>query len=341
MPVSPVVTDALRDALALVGDRSTSPVEWRSQAVRVDTQVVAPLMLPAPSVDICEVQIAVPGHPPVRLRLYKPSGIEPKAAFLTFFGGAFRQGGLDYRSTDTLNRSRAAEAGILVAAVDYALAPEHPYPTALRQGQAALRWLKENSRDLDIDPTRIAIGGQSAGGNLAASVALANRRADGIPLALQLLEVPVLDLTGDHFQTEAVTELGIPGHLVEQDLMEMAALYLGGADPREETASPLLSVSLAGMPPAHVFTADLDVLRGDGQAYVEALQSAGVSAKEHRYAGMDHGSLFYTKDLPQARAWNDAVIDILRGLRDASNEPQPGDSQRIIEPRSKHFDSQL
>lgn len=314
MPVSPVITGALRDSFELIGTRANSPDGWRAQALRVDTQVVAPLMLSAPDVDIRDLQIPVPCQTPVKLRLYSPKEKTPKAAILTFFGGAFRQGGLDYTSTDTLNRFRAAQAGILVVAVDYALAPEHLYPTALHQGQAALHWLIESAGELGIDPCCVAIGGQSAGGNLAASVALANRQTENLPIALQLLEVPVLDLTGKHFQTEATDDLGIPGDQVKHDLINMGALYLGGTDPRNETASPLLSGSLAGMPPAHVFTAALDVLRGDGEAYVEALRIAGVSATEHRYADMDHGSLFYTRALPQARAWNEAVLDILRSL---------------------------
>ena len=115
---------------------------------------------------------------------------------LAFFGGAFRIGGIDYPTTDAAYRRRAVDAQVAIVAVDYALAPEHRYPVQVEQAYAALEWLFEHAAELGIDPDRIGVLGTSAGGNLAAAVTLMNRDRAGLPLRLQVLEVPVVDLTG-------------------------------------------------------------------------------------------------------------------------------------------------
>ncbi len=292
-------------------------------------------MRPAPECIVEDVMVPVPEQAPVRVRLYSPADQKPHGALLHFFGGAFRQGGVHFPSTDITNRSRAARAGIVVAAVDYSLAPESRFPVPIEQGVAALSWLGDHAERLGIPARSIAIGGLSAGGGIAAGVALANRDADGPDLRFQLLEVPVLDLTGAHFDREVCPELGLSWTALEPDLLSMGRLYLDAADPANPLASPLLSPRLDGLPPAHVFTAELDVFRGDGSAFVDALIAAGTPALEHRYAGMTHDSHFFNDELPAAVRWQEHVIRLLRsiGAESASHRLAPSAADNPEVPR--------
>ena len=145
-----------------------------------------------PDVRTVEHQVAVPGYPTVRVRIYYPDvvGDAPVPAVLAFFGGAFRIGGIDYPTTDAANRRRSVDAHIAIAAVDYALAPEHRYPVQVEQGYAALVWLFDRAEELGVDGGRIGLLGTSAGGNLAAAVALANRDRAGLPVRLNFSRFP-------------------------------------------------------------------------------------------------------------------------------------------------------
>src|SRR6185437_3830749 len=125
---------------------------------------------PGPDLRTTEHMVTVPGYPAVRVRIYHPDTSGPVPACLTFYGGAFRIGGIDYPTTDAAHRRRAAASGVALLAVDYALAPEHRYPTQVEQAYAALEWLFDNAQDLGINRDRIGIAGISAGGNLAAAV---------------------------------------------------------------------------------------------------------------------------------------------------------------------------
>lgn len=272
---------------------------------------------PGPDIRTVEHLVDVAGRPSVRVRVYYPpvTGDAPTPAVLAFFGGAFRIGGIDYPTTDAAFRRRAVDAGVIVVAVDYALAPEHRYPTQVEQGYAALIWLFDHADELGVDPERIGLLGTSAGAGLAAAVTLMNRDRAGLPLRLQVLEVPVVDLTGASLDLGATRALGIPRFLVLRELRSVARTYLAGKrSAREPYASPLRASSHAGLPPAVILTAEYDPLRGDGDAYTAALRRAGVEASAVRYLGVTHDTPIFTGVLPAARRWHDDVVAALRRL---------------------------
>jgi acetyl esterase len=235
---------------------------------------------------------------------------------LAFFGGAFRQGGVDHPSVDIFNRTRAHDAGIIVAAVDYALAPEHTYPEALEQGYAALEWLGGGADGIGLRVDRLGIEGQSSGANLAAGVALMSRDRGGPALAFQLLEVPTLDLTGGHLSRADAWKIGAPPFLVARGLRALVRDYLGDSSlATQPYASPLLAPDLSGLPPAHIAIAEYDLLRGDGEAYAARLAAAGIEVKLEQFARLGHESLLYTAALEPARRWQADVTELLRTLR--------------------------
>jgi len=295
----------------------------RRQARAWDRKELARSGTPGPKVRTVEHTVEVDGYPNVRVRVYYPTADwdvaaeHPIPGCLTFFGGAFRIGGIDYATTDAANRRRAAEARVAMVAVDYALAPEHRFPTPVEQGVAALRWLFAHATELGIDRERIAVAGTSAGGNIAAAVALANRDRDGLPVRLQLLEVPVVDLTGRHIDFAASRALGVPMLIMARELISVVRTYLPRRrDARNPLASPILASSHAGLPPAAVFTAEYDPLRGEGSAYAAALRAAGVEASAVQYQGMVHDGAIHTGAVATARRWHADVVTVLRSLHD-------------------------
>jgi acetyl esterase len=313
---APAASDETKSAL---GPNARARARHRQAALAWDRRELHKVGLAGPRIRTTEHAVEVPGHPDVRVRVYHPDPDEPPArgvpGVLSFFGGAFRIGGIGYPTTDAANRRRAHDAGVAVAAVDYALAPEHPYPAAIEQAHAALEWLFAAADELGIDAHRIGVAGTSAGANLAAAVTLVNRDRGGRPLRLQVLEVPVVDLTGGHLDLRATRALGIPRFIALRELRSVARTYL--ADPsqaREPYASPLLAASLEGLPPAVILTAEYDPLRGDGEAYGAALRRAGVDASVVRYQGVTHDTPLFTAALPAARRWHDDVVAALRRL---------------------------
>ena len=302
---------------------SVRRAEHRRIALSWDREELRKVGTPGPAVHVVEHTVTVRGYPDVRVRLYYPDEHPPSPderlpAFLVFFGGAFRIGGIDYPTTDAAHRRRAQAARVVMAAVDYALAPEYKYPAAVEQGHAALEWLFAHAADLGIDGERIGVAGTSAGGNIAAAVALMNRDRGGLPVRLQVLEVPVVDLTGRHIDLSATRRLGIPSLIVARELASVARTYLRHRrDAREPYASPLRAASLERLPPAVVFTAQYDPLRGDGAAYAAALREAGVEASAVQYLGVTHDISIFTRALAAARRWEADVVAALRSLHAA------------------------
>jgi acetyl esterase len=295
----------------------------RRAALAWDRKELETVGTPGPDVRVTEHEVPVPGHPAVRVRIYHPdlaadadsSAREPVPACLSFFGGAFRIGGIDYPTTDAAHRRRAADSGVAIAAVDYALAPEHRYPTQVEQAHAALVWLFDRAGELGIDPERIAVAGVSAGGNLAAVLTLVNRDRTALPIRLQVLEVPVVDLTGRRVDLRATRGMGIPSAIVLRELRSVARTYLPRRGlAKRAYASPLRARSHADLPPAVVLTAEYDPLRGDGAAYAAALRAAGVDASAVQYLGVTHDVAIFTAVLPAARRWHDDVVTALRRL---------------------------
>ncbi|MHC2998167.1 alpha/beta hydrolase [Microbacterium sp. HJ5] len=304
-------------------DPARARARHRRAAVAWDRKELESVGTAGPDVATEEHDLTPDGLPAFRVRIYRPrlSGDaeagEPTPAVVAFFGGAFRIGGIDYPTTDAAYRRRALDAGVAIVAVDYALAPEHRYPTPVEQGHAALEWVFAQADELGLDAGRIGVAGTSAGAGIAAAVTLMNRDRGGHPFRLQLLEVPVVDLTGRHLDLRATRALGIPSLIALRELRSVVRTYLPlPALAREPYASPLLAASHEGLPPAVILTAEYDPLRGDGDAYGDALRRAGVDASVVRYQGVTHDTAMFTGALPAARRWHADVITALRRLHD-------------------------
>ena len=318
MPLDPLIAELYKKQARARQKPTKDPVKRRELAEAADAAAYAAYGVPGPAVRTTEVMVPVEDYPDVRLRLHYPETDGPHPAYLVFFGGAFRQGGIDYPSNIGAYSARTIDADVVTVAVDYALAPENKWPAAVEQGYAALEWLVEHGAEHGIDTSRIAIGGQSSGGNIAACVCLVNRDRAGHPVRLQLLEVPSLDLTRGSIDTAPARELHIPTFLLKRGLVDVVRDYFDDYRRQgfEKYASPLRAKSLIDLPPAFILTAEYDVLRGDGEKYAARLRAAGVEASAVRYLGMSHESGGFTGALPGARRWALDVTAILRTLHD-------------------------
>lgn len=298
-----------------------TPAWKRRNAHKWDTKLFGRVGIAPPEVEITDHRVEVTGFPQVRVRVYRPLGSSdtdaPLPAVLAFFGGSFQLGSVEDTSIDATFRSRTADADVIHVAVDYALAPEHRYPTQVEQGYAALRWLIENAHDLGIDPNRLGLNGTSSGGNIAASVALLNRDRLGHPLRLQVLEVPVTDLTGKSIDMAPIREMRIPTFLARRELVQVAEAYLGDRSRASEAyASPARALTHRGLPPAVILTAEYDALRLDGEGYATILRASGVDASAVRYQGATHEAAIYRRVVPLARRWHTDVVTALRTLHE-------------------------
>ena len=255
----------------------------------------------------------------IRIRVFTPVAAGPHPMFVHFHGGGFVFGTIDSLVNDAKCAHICRAAECVVATVEYRLAPEYRFPTAAEDCYAALAWTVGNAARLDIDPTRVAVGGESAGGNLAAAVSLITRDRGGPPLVLQLLEVPVTDISRGANDHPSVALFGEGYGLDRADMDFYAKEYL--VDPAEGAnpyASPLLADDLSGVAPAHVMTAEYDVLRDSGEAYARRLEQAGVPTTLHRKLGHTHGSSVMWQTWEPAREWMDEVVRALRhSLHDA------------------------
>jgi acetyl esterase len=248
----------------------------------------------------------------IDVRVFTPPGGEPRPAFIHLHGGGFVFGTVHSLVNEVKCAHLCRAAGCTVVTVEYRLAPEHRFPTAPEDCYAALLWTVENARRLGIDPKRIAVGGESAGGNLAAAVALLTRDRGGPPLALQLLEVPVTDISDSANDYPSVARYDKGYGLDRLDMEDFAAAYLGPADGRLPYASPVLATDLGGLAPAHVLTVEYDILRDSGEAYAQRLEAAGVPTTHRRLAGVTHGAGAIWQEWPPAREWMDDVSAALR-----------------------------
>lgn len=225
----------------------------------------------------------------IPVRVYRPAGQEgvKLPVYVHFHGGGWVLGDLD--SHDILCRYLCIQSGGLVISVDYRLAPEYAYPAALDDAWEAVCWIAANGEELDADTSRLAIGGDSAGGTLAATVCRRARDEGGPDIRLQVLIYPVTDMTQSH---PSMTEHA-EGYNLTRALMEwFRDLYLPDEGMRKDPdASPLHATDLAGLPPAFILTAGFDPLRDEARAYADALLDAGVEADYVCYDGMIHGFL--------------------------------------------------
>ena len=225
------------------------------------------------------------GEGEVPIRVYTPAGESPLPLVVFFHGGGWVVGTLE--GYDPLCRALANAAGAIVASVDYRLAPDHPFPAAVEDSWAATTWLHEHAADLGADSERIAVAGDSAGGNLAAVVARRARDRRAPMLVMQLLIYPALDPS---LATPSMTDLATGHYLEREDMRWFWRHYLGpDGDPAHPEASPAAAGVLAGLPPAFVLTAEYDPLRDEGEAFAARLRNAGVPVTLRRWPGMTHG----------------------------------------------------
>lgn len=262
----------------------------------------------------------------IRVRVFTPPGPGPHPTFIHIHGGGFVFGTVDSLFNDAKCAHICHAAECVVVTVDYRLAPEFVFPTASEDCYSALAWTVDRGSELGLDPIRIAVGGESAGGNLAAVVALMVRDRGGPPLALQLLEVPVTDITSQAGAHASVALFGEGFGLDASDMDTFADAYLANrADGSHPYASPLLADDLAGVAPALIITAELDVLRDSGEAYARRLKEAGVETTLRRFAGHTHGSNGLWQVWGPARVWMDECV---LALRRALHPEDPEQAQR-------------
>jgi len=271
---------AFLDQIAASGGRplhELAPAEARAQAM--------PPELAGPEQPVHQVENRrIPGDGGlISVRVYRPSAASPLPALVFFHGGGFVLGGLDM--SDRTCRALANGSGCVVISVDYRLAPEHQFPAAADDAFAVTSYVAEHAADFGVDPALIAVGGDSAGGNLAVVVALRARDAGGPALAFQLLIYPWVDFTDT---SPSMREYGADHFLTAETMAWFADHYAPAPiDRRQPWVSPS-HANLAGLPPAVVLTAECDPLRDQGEAYARRLMDAGVPATVKRYDGMIH-----------------------------------------------------
>jgi acetyl esterase len=262
---------------------------------------VRPLAIPAP-------------HGSIPARLYKPlrlreaNGLAPCLVF--FHGGGFVIGNLD--SHDVVCRKLADEGQLIVIAVDYRLAPEHKFPAGVEDVVTATKWVADNARQLGIDASRLSVGGDSAGGNLAAVVAISARDGNGPAIAGQVLIYPGTDFAMTHpSHSEPETSILLTHSVIRW----FRDNYLNGAaDVDDWRASPARVKSLTGLPPAYVLTAGADPLRDEGDEYAKRLKEAGVPVTYRTFPGQFHGFFTMGKLLQQANVAAREIGDWLKAL---------------------------
>ena len=246
---------------------------------------LAALAAAAPPPDTTGMEIGdrtVPADPPVPVRIYRPH--RSHGAVVWLHGGGFVMGGLD---TEHPWAARLADGtGAAVISVGYRRAPEHRFPAALDDAYAVLAWTAAHAAELGIDPARIAVGGHSAGAGLAAAVALRARDQQGPPIRYQLLNQPELD---DRQATWSARQFTDTPWMTRDKLAATWRHYLGGA-PATPYAAPARAADLAGLPPAHIATAEFDPLRDEAITYALRLLQAGVPVELHQWPGTFHGS---------------------------------------------------
>jgi acetyl esterase len=285
-----------------------SVAEARSSA-RLEARVIGS----QPPIPMARVEtLEIPGQAgPIPARFYVPAGPPPglPAPLLVYFhGGGWVIGDLD--THDDVCRFLAATAGTAVLSIDYRLAPEHPFPAAVEDAWAGFAWATTNAAELGVDAARIAVGGDSAGGNLAAVVSLLARAGGGAMPAMQLLIYPPTDSAGDLPSRQLFAEGFL---LTKGDMDAFEQAYLPpGSDPTDPRVSILLAPDLSGLPPAYLATAGFDPLRDEAEAYGLRMREAGVQVAMRRHPGLIHSFVNQTAISRTARA---AMLEAAGALR--------------------------
>lgn len=303
---------ALIRMAALAGDTSFTgglgPAEARVHNRRGAAAAAAHPPIPMARIEAREI----PGPGGILpARFYVPAGLpagEPAPLLLFFHGGGWVIGDLD--THDGVCRFLAATAGVTVLAIDYRLAPEHPFPAPVEDAWASFAWAAANAGELGVDPARIAVGGDSAGANLSAVVSLLAKAGGGAMPAMQLLLYPPTDAAAD-LPSRNLFATGFM--LTKQDMDTWQGYYLPpGTDSADPRASILLAPDLSGLPPAYLTTAGFDPLRDEGEAYARRMREAGVRVALRRHPGLIHGFANMTAVSRTARA---AMLEAAGALR--------------------------
>lgn len=304
MPLNP----AVEAALAMQAE--APPIDFASiTAAQLRAVFDAPAEF-GPPIEMARVEdiaIDLDGRSlPARLYVADDASAPPLTVF--FHGGGWVLGTLD--THDAVCRALAKASGSAVLSVAYRLAPEHPYPAAAEDAFDAIKWAAHNGAQLGVDAARMAVAGDSAGGNLAAAAAIMARDAGGPTLRHQLLFYPVTDAD---FTRPSYAANGGGGYLLSTAMMEWFwALYLGGASADSAPLATILHMDdMTGLPPASIYTAEYDPLRDEGLAYAAKLKEAGVPVKAEDAPGMIHGFANMFQIVPDARLWIDAAAQDL------------------------------
>ncbi len=309
MPLDPLVKAFLDKAAAI-----PRPKPWEMPTAMARHSFTAMLHLTGPKdVGVGRIEnFVIPGPGgAIRARAYAPVaaiGLQP--ALIYFHGGGFVVGGLE--SHDGLCRLLVAEGGFKVIAVDYRLAPEHPYPAAVDDAWAAFQWIEAHAADLGVDGGRIAMGGDSAGGMLTAIITQLARGKAKPRIAYQLLMFPNTQVGAE---TSSMNEFAV-GYFLERRTVEFfSSLYLPpGIDRNSPKVSPLRAKDFGGLPPAYVMLSGFDPLHDEGLAYAEKLKAAGVKVTIADYADMVHCFIYLQTVLPEA---HEAVAKAAKAVRAA------------------------
>lgn len=309
MPVLAPLKPFLDAMVAAADARDDRPVAERRAAMHAMIDASFSMFVPqvAPAFREQDHQVPVEGGT-FTARVYAPEGGGgSRPCHVNFHGGGFWLGTLE--QSDAVCRGLVADVGCVVVSVDYRLAPENKYPAAAEDGYAALLWVVDQAAALGVDPSKISVGGASAGGNLAAVVALMARDRGGPALVFQVLEIPVTDFT-------RLDSLSVPEEalVIPSGKAEYRDFYL--ADPSEAVdpyASPLLAPDLAGLPPALILCAEYDPLAAEGEAYARRLEDAGVPVEFRNWPGQFHGSQTLAALIPaEAEAYRLQIAGALR-----------------------------
>ncbi len=275
---------------------------------------------PEPACVSADYRVPVDGAE-ITVRAYHPSTQARLPGHVELHGGGWWLGSIDEHVNEAICRYRCVHAHCVVFAVEYRLAPEHPFPAAVNDVYAALTWIASHATELGIDPGRLSVGGTSAGANLAAAATILARDREGPELVFQLLEVPALDLTGDTMRAALASEELAPlaRHIGEFET-PLRHYLRDPADALLPIASPVHADDLSDLPPAEVMTAEYDPLRDEGERYAHRLAQAGVPVTLTRHEGAIHGTSFLTRVWQPAQDWQrDAAAAIRR-----SHERAPG-----------------
>jgi acetyl esterase/lipase len=301
----------LVDLLAAMPDRDFSDLDATRSGLKA---LIEPLNAGVDTSGLVIEEREVPSSPPVPVRVYTPESPAPdggRPALLDIHGGGFVCGDMDMEHGFCVAVARTL--GAVVVTVEYRLAPEHPYPAGLDDCFAALEWMHKEATELGIDTERVAVGGQSAGGGLAAAVALLARDRGGPPICFQFLGIPELD---HRLDTPSMRQF-VDTPMWHRPNAELSWKYYLGDSPGEVSpyASPAIAEDLTGLPPAYVTAMEFDPLRDEDIIYALRMLQAGVQVELHSLPGTFHGSAAVPGASVSKRCTAELMVALRRGLK--------------------------